>query len=105
MPPLLRGRTSLIARYGRGPDVVGNMWLEICDSVILGMEDVTATRFSDLRYPPYCYYKQETDSAGRRGLKFNTAAASTASCEPLRPCLCRKEGKCFLQQQSHYVGF
>ena len=34
MPPLLRGRTSLIARYGRGQDFVGNMWLEICDSVI-----------------------------------------------------------------------
>ena len=36
----------------------------------LGLPDTSCLPFADPRYPPYCYYKNVTDRAGRKGPTF-----------------------------------
>ena len=61
----------------------------------LGLPDTSCLPFADPRYPPYCYYKNVTDRAGRKGLKFNMAPDRgmapdvSVPCSHLRPCLCQ----------------
>ena len=57
----------------------------------LGLSDTTADKIKSFRYPPFCYYKEVTDKAGRKGLKFNTAADSSMPCHTLRQCLCQDD--------------
>ena len=71
--------------------------IQACENAAeyMGLPDTSCLRFADPRYPPYCYYKNVTDSAGRKGLKFNMAPDRgmapdvSVPCSHLRPCLCQ----------------
>ena len=65
--------------------------IQACENAAeyMGLPDTSCLRFADPRYPPYCYYKNVTDRAGRKGLKFNFAKDTSVPCSPLRPCICQ----------------
>ena len=78
--------------------------IQACENAAeyMGLPDTSCLRFADPRYPPYCYYKNVTDRAGRKGLKFNFAKDTSVPCSPLRPCICQISSEYFSRYSASF---